>query len=91
MKNKRYLTQLTAAEIEQMLAAGKMKQGRGIIIRNAGGALTIEVDPQVIIDIIWCFVRQGLVCEGLSGSPCVVPYNAKDTRTRAITDPNQFT
>lgn len=90
MAKVQYITQLRAADISKMLAAGNMKQGRGVIIRKADDAYTIEIDTDVIIDLIWCFVRQGMVREGLSGAPCVVPYTAKDTRNHVHTDPNQF-
>lgn len=87
----RYITQLTASDIAKMIAAGNMKPGRGIKVDLVGDSLEISIDTDVIVDIIWCFVRQGMIHEGLSGAACTVPLTAKDTRDHVKTDPNQFT
>ena len=87
----KYITQLTADDIAKMMAAGDLTAGRGIKVGMVGDKLQVSLDTDVIVDIIWCFVRQGMVHEGLSGAPCTVPYTAKDTRNHVLTDPNQFT
>lgn len=90
MAKVQYITQLRAADISKMLAAGNMKQGRGVIIRKADDAYTIEIDPEVIVDIIWCFIREGMVLGGAPYAPCSVRETAKNTRNHVHTDPNQF-
>lgn len=87
----KYITQLTASDIAKMIAAGNMRAGRGLIIRPEGNGLVIEIDENVMVDFIWCFVRAGMVREGLSGAPCVVPYTIKDTREKVSLDPNRYT
>lgn len=84
MAKVQYITQLRAADISKMLAAGNMKQGRGVIIRKADDAYTIEIDPEVIVDIIWCFIREGMVMGG------IVRETAINTRNHVHTDPNQL-
>lgn len=85
-----HITQLTASDLEKMMAAGNLAQGRGIIVDRANGQLIIKLDVDVIIDIIWCFVRAGQIREGLSGAPCVVAEPIKNTRNHVKTDPNQY-
>ena len=82
---KRYITQITAEELSGMLAAGKMKPGRGIKIDREGDAFVISIDDKVVLDIVWCFIRAG------QATPAVVANDIKYVRNNVCTDPNFYT
>ena len=86
-----YIFQLKQEDIRKMLAAGNAREGKGIKLSLEGDALTISIDENAILDIVWCFVRSGQVKEGLSGAQCVVANNIKNTRGRVVLDPNYYT
>ena len=89
-KPPKYFFQLTAEDIAKMLAAGNVKQGRGIIVVNNGDSLEISIDEKYIIDCIWSFIRSGNVMSGAPYAPCTVPHTIKDTRDSVSLDPNRY-
>ena len=91
MENPQYLFQLTAADIAKMIAAGNARAGRGIKIDVVDGSMVISIDEKAMVDFMWCFVRSGMVHDGLSGAPCVVPSTIKEIRDNVSLDPNRYT
>jgi hypothetical protein len=90
MDKPKYIFQLTAEDIAKMLAAGNARAGWGVKVEIEGGVMVISLDPDVIVDCMWSFVRSGEVLEGLSRAPCVVRSNIKDTRGCVVLDPNYY-
>lgn len=83
----RYITQIKATELDNMLAAGNMRPGPGIKIDRQGESFVIGIDEKAIIDIVWCFIKSGQV---LPSAPCSLVNSAKVTRDAVCTDPSFY-
>ena len=84
MHDIRYITDLRKEDIGKMLAAGNMREGSGIKIRQDGDGYVIELDKDVIVDIIWCYVRAGMISNVANANTI---YN---TRGKFNLDPNTY-
>ncbi len=87
MGTKKYITQITAAELDGMLAAGKMRAGRGIKVERDGDSFVVSLDDKAIVEMIWCFIKAGQV---RPTSPCSVANTIKETRDLVCTEPSFY-
>ena len=84
MKELRYITDLRKDDLAKMIAAGNMRAGPGIKIRQDEGGYIIELDKDVIVDIIWCYIQSN------SAPPCANAHTIMDTRGKINVDPNTY-
>lgn len=56
MKRPKYITQLSANDIEKMIKAGNMKSGYGILIEQTDEGLTISLDQKAVAQVIWNYI-----------------------------------
>ncbi len=56
-----YIFQVKKDQLAKMLAAGNMRAGKGVIIEMKDDAIEIRLDPTVIAEYIWCFVKSNVL------------------------------
>ena len=57
MKHPKYITQLSANEIERMIMAGNIKPGYGVLIDQTDDGFVISLDQKAVAQIIWNYIE----------------------------------
>ena len=84
MTDIKYITDLKKSDLAKMIAAGNMREGSGIKIRQDETGYIIELDKDVIVDIIWCYIQ------ARAAPPCVNASGIMDIRGKIRLDPNTY-
>ena len=56
MKHPKYITQLSAKDIESMMRAGNIKPGYGVLIEQTDDGLIVSLDQKAVAQIIWNYI-----------------------------------
>ena len=84
MTDIKYITDLKKSDLAKMIAAGNMREGSGIKIRQDETGYIIELDKDLIVDIIWCYIQ------AQAAPPCVNASGIMNIRGKIRLDPNTY-